>query len=99
MGGPSAGHRQPFGSRQSWRMSAGAMSHNSPPSDEQRLGRQGEHREVPDVAGLNPVADLDRELPPQVLVFEVPEPGTLNLLAEDREGWDAAGPTRQPRHR
>ena len=24
--------------------------------------------------------------------------GTVNLSAEDREGWDAAGPTRPPRH-
>jgi len=27
------------------------------------------------------------------------EHGTVNLSAEDREGWDAADPTRQPRHR
>jgi hypothetical protein len=26
-------------------------------------------------------------------------PGTVNLSAEDREGWNAADPTRQPRHR
>jgi hypothetical protein len=25
--------------------------------------------------------------------------GTVNLSAEDREGWNAAGATRQPRHR
>jgi hypothetical protein len=25
--------------------------------------------------------------------------GTVNLLAEGREGWGATGPTRQPRHR
>ena len=24
--------------------------------------------------------------------------GTVNLSAEDREGWNAAGPTRRPRH-
>ena len=24
--------------------------------------------------------------------------GTVNLLAEGREGWNAAGPTRRPRH-
>jgi hypothetical protein len=26
-------------------------------------------------------------------------PGTVNLSAEDREGWAAGGPTRQPRRR
>jgi hypothetical protein len=25
--------------------------------------------------------------------------GTVNLSTEDREGWNAAGATRQPRHR
>jgi hypothetical protein len=28
-----------------------------------------------------------------------PARGTVNLSAEDREGWNAADPTRQPRHR
>jgi hypothetical protein len=29
----------------------------------------------------------------------LPGEGTVNLSAEDREGWDAAGATRQRRHR
>jgi transposase-like protein len=47
--------------------------------------------------GLSEVATELRLSPGELSAWRTE--GTVNLLAEDREGWDAAGATRPPRHR
>jgi len=76
-----------------------ALFYDLSPEEEPWIPSQGERREreLRNLIrkGRKPVAlfvDEAHDLHPKTLR------GTVNLSAEDREGWNAADPTRQPQH-